>query len=79
MLFSRKGILLPVFFFQKTLATSNNITCLKHLTESVVDKNEEGKVFVIKIENSAFTVCDIHVAIQIASLSVNFKRLHCKN
>ena len=69
-------ILLPEFF-QKILTTkSNNVIGLKHFTGTLVDKNGERKAFVIKMKNSAFVVCDIHVGIQMASLNVSFKCLH---
>lgn len=76
MLFSKKVILLPVFF-QKILTTrSNNVIGLKHFTEPLVDKNGEWKAFVIRMKNSAFVVWDIHVDTQMTSLNVSFKCLH---
>lgn len=53
LIFQSRYFAVPVFFQKILIAKSNNIACLEHLTETVVDENGEEK----------FVLCDIHVGI----------------
>lgn len=53
LIFQSRYFAVPVFFQKMLIAKSNNIACLEHLTETVVDENGEEK----------FVLCDIHVGI----------------